>query len=359
MKTLSQLREEIGGIDQKMAALFDQRMHLAEQVAEVKKQQQRPVLDSAREQELIERNTALVPTLRFRDKYPAFLQQLMDLSKQVQREYLGQNKVGYQGTQGAFSQLALEQAFPYAQSVAFDTFEQVFCAVEAGQIAYGVIPFENSYTGEVGEVLDLLFVHRCYINQVIDLKVEQTLLAPKGAKLAEIRMVYSHPQAISQCAGFLKDNRLTAVPYPNTAMAAQYVSEQKDPTLAAIASKHTAALYGLEVLVDHINTSFENTTRFIIISKTLLGQGKHFNLLFTVDHTAGQLAKVMQTIGNQGFNMESIKSRSLHHKPWQYMFYVEVEGSLAEEKTQRLLEKMKEQCVTLKPIGGYDVQSKK
>ncbi len=231
----------------------------------------------------------------------------------------------------------------------------MFKAVIDGDIEYGVIPFENSYTGEVGEVFDLLLKYDCYINRIYDLKINQNLVANKGAGLKDIKQVYSHHQAISQCKMFLKNFEFEIIPYPNTALAAEYVSQSGDISKAAIASEQTAQLYGLEILVPNINTSTENTTRFIVISKKLIKSGNRFNFLFTVNHDAGQLAKIMQIIGSMGFNMESIKSRPLYSLAWQYYFYVEIVGDLNDHKTALLLDELKQNCKELKVLGAYSI----
>lgn len=261
--------------------------------------------------------------------------------------------VGYQGTKGAFSHIASTKIFPEENLLSYPAFEDVFLAVDKGEIPYGVIPFENSYTGEVGEVLDLLLKYDCHISGIYDLKIDQNLLGLKNAGLNDIQLVYSHQQALSQCQTYLREKKLETVPYANTALAAKYVSEAGDIHKAAIASKETAELYGLKILVPNINTSRENTTRFIILTKNLVQAGNRFNLLFTVDHNAGQLAHVIQIIAEHGFNMESIKSRSLHSLPWQYYFYVEIVGELSEPKTQQMIEEMRSSCKELKVLGSY------
>lgn len=273
----------------------------------------------------------------------------------VEEAYTKKITVGYQGTKGAFSHIAATKVFPEGNLVSYPTFEDVFLAVDKGEIPYGVIPFENSYTGEVGEVLDLLLKYDCHISGIYDLKIDQNLLGLKNAKLKDIKQVYSHQQALSQCQTYLREKKFETVPFANTALAAKYVSETKDIYKAAIASKETAELYGLKILVPNINTSRENTTRFIILTKKLICQGNRFNLLFTVDHNAGQLAHVIQIIAEHKYNMESIKSRSLHSAPWQYYFYVEIVGELQAPETQQMIEEMRVCCKELKILGTYNL----
>ncbi len=354
MDQLQQAREVIDRVDGEMAKLFEERMSAVEQVVAYKRAHQLPVLDSGREQQVIAKNVARLSKREYVPYYRELLKYEMQLSREYQKELLRlQGPVGYPGTLGAFSHIACSRIFRGRESRAYVTFEEVFQALDRGEVAYGVIPFENSFTGEVGEVLDLLLNHDCHIQGLYDLKVEQTLLGVPGATLQDIRQVYSHHQAISQCQDFLRAHNLQAVSYPNTALAAKFVSEQGNSTLAAIASPETAEIYHLQVLAPHINTSAENTTRFIVIGREMPCQGDRFNLLFTVNHRAGQLAKVMQIIGEMGFNMESIRSRSLRDVPWQYYFYVEIVGDLREERSQKLLEALRQTCSMVKVLGTY------
>lgn len=204
--------------------------------------------------------------------------------------------MGYPGVEGAFSHIAASRIFPGKKQQAFVTFEEVFRAVQDGAVQAGVVPFENSYTGEVGEVLDLLWRYDCSIVEMYDLDIRQNLLALPGARLEDIRQVYSHHQAISQCQTWLAGRDFEVVPYPNTALAAKYVSECGDCAKAAIASADTAALYGLSILARDINTSAQNVTRFVVLSRTPQHRGNRFNLVFTVRHDAGALARAMQII---------------------------------------------------------------
>ena len=175
----------------------------------------------------------------------------------------------------------------------------------------------------------------------------------RGTKLSDVKQVYSHQQALSQCGAYFEQHNYELVPYVNTALAAQYVRGCKDRTKVAVASIETAEIYGLEVLVKDIHTSAENTTRFIVISKELKKVGNRFNLLFTVEHQTGALATIMQMIGSFGFNMESIKSKSIHHIPWQYYFYIEVVGDINSDKANKMIDSLKQNCKNLKILGVY------
>ena len=217
-----------------------------------------------------------------------------------------------------------------------------------------MVPFENSHAGDVSAVLDLCYKHtELWVVQVYDLPVRQNLLVLPGASLTGIRHVYSHQQAISQSETFLKQMRLPCTAMDNTAMAAKFVAESGDRSKAAIASRETAALYGLEVLVPDINTDGDNTTRFIVISREKPTRGNRFSLLFTVDNKPGKLAAVIQKIGASGFNMESIKSRPMPHMPFEYYFYAELVGDPAGAESEALLRELDRTCRTVRMLGVY------
>lgn len=359
MNQLETARATINAIDAEMADLFVQRMAAVADVAAYKASHQLPVLDSGREAEVLAKNTARLDDTDhapLKPYYAQFLQNVMDLSKAWQRAALRKDSVGYQGTEGAFSYIAAKKIYPNAKMTAYPCFEDVFNGVEQGEVAFGIIPFENSYTGEVGEVLDLLLSHELHIVDSFDLSVSQNLLGVKGASLSDITAVYSHQQALSQCHDYLNRYPWQIVPYSNTALAAKYVAAKNDKSKAAIASLETAELFGLDILAKDINTSAQNTTRFMVISKEENFSGNRFNMLFTVGHEAGQLAKVMRIFGDFGYNLESIKSRSMRNLPWQYYFYAEIIGNLKDQQTNELLSKLKETCNLLKILGSYTIR---
>ena len=354
MSSLQDAREKIDAIDKEMADLFCKRMEAVKEIVCYKKENGMPVTDAAREAAVIERNCKYIKEEEYKEYYKDWINHTMLLSRQYQQSILGKNVVAYQGVEGAFSHIVLREIFPHAKEQAHATWEAVFEAVESGKAEYGVLPFENSQAGDVAEVLDLCFTHNCYIRDVIDLPVCQNLLCVEGATLSDIKQVYSHPQAISQSARFLKSLGVEAVPMENTAVAAKYVAESGDKSKAAIASEQTAKLYGLTVLAPDISTRADNTTRFIIIGTDLTESGSRFSLLFTVPHVAGSLSKVIQEIAANGYNLESIKSRPMPNTPWEYYFYVEVVGSLTDQKSARLLQNLNRICKSVRVLGSYD-----
>lgn len=357
MDALEQARREIDTIDKQMAALFCRRMEQAGRVAAYKQAHGLPVLNEQREEEVVRRNTAALPQPELAEYYEDFVRSNMRISRCYQQKLLAQNAVAFQGVEGAFSHIAAKRMFPHGQLTACASWEDVFTAVESGQVTAGVLPFENSQAGDVAEVLDLCFAHRCCVQAMVDLPVRQNLLGTAGAAVTDVREVYSHPQALSQCAQYLKTLPVKTVPTDNTAGAAKAVAQAGDKTKAAIASRETAALYGLEVLAENINTANDNTTRFIIIGSALRESGTRFSLLFTVRHVAGSLARVIQALAALGYNMECIKSRPMPHTPWEYYFYVEIEGAPDRAARQALLDKLAEICTTVRLLGVYNKQT--
>ena len=264
MDALEQARAEIDTVDAQLAALFERRMAAVLQVAEYKRAHGLPVYDAARETAVLEKAAARIQDPALRPYYKDHVQNLMDVAKQYEAVVLGQNRAAYQGVEGAFAHIALRALFPHAEAVSYPTWDEVFDAVERGDAARGVVPFENSHAGDVSAVLDLCYNHPAlWVVDVYDLPISQNLLVLPGTKLDQLKSVYSHQQAIAQSETFLRQFGLPATAMANTAMAAKFVAESGDSSKAAIASVETAALYGLEVLVHiGINTVSLNGAGF-------------------------------------------------------------------------------------------------
>lgn len=359
MSLLEDARKQINDIDKEMAKLFEKRMQAVEDVIRYKIEHGLPVLDASREQRVIETNKQYIHKEGYQEFYEMFIKDVMAISRIYQKRISSKDVVGYQGIEGAFSYIASTHIFPNEKKQRFATFEDVVKAVSQSEITYGVIPFENSYTGEVGEVLDILMQYQnVYISGIYDLKITQNLLGIKGALLSDIQQVYSKDQAIYQSKKFLEGRGYELIPYPNTALAAEFVAKENDIHKAAIAAKENAELYGLDILAENINTSNQNTTRFIIIRQELIPHGNVFSIIFTTPHKTGALLEAMQVISKSGFNMQSIKSRSMRDKPWEYYFYVEIEGDIGGVKERKLMEELHKVCEDLRILGAYVKESR-
>lgn len=358
MDLLEQARLEINEVDREMAELFVRRMRAAEKVAAYKKEKGLPVLDPAREELVLRKNAGRVEDDTLRAYYVNFLKNNMSLSRAYQHKILEGMRVAYCGTEGAFAHIATGKLFPTARKVAFGDFADAYHAVEEGKCDVAVLPVENSYNGEVGQVTDLMFSGGLYINAMLELAVTQDLLVLPGTKMEQIQRVVSHPQALGQCAEYIRQQGWEPVEYSNTALAAKFVAENGDPSIAAIASEEAAEIFGLKVKARNINASRTNTTRFAVFSGSedlhkKAEMGEHFILMFTVKNEAGALAKAIDVIGQHGFNMRCLRSRPMKELLWQYYFYVEAEGAIHSPAGKEMLGELEEFCDRLKMVGTY------
>lgn len=361
MTKLEEARSIINRIDREMAQLFCERMDAARTVAEYKRETGMPVFDPEREAEVLRRNTEMLGREEYRSYYSDFLQDMMDLSKRYQKRLLDGRRIAYSGVKGAFAWIAAERIFPVGTAVPYPDFKAAYEAVEKGECDCVVLPIENSYQGDVAQVMDMAFAGSLYINGVYDLEVTQNLLALPGTRLSEITEAISHPQALGQCAGYLRAHGIKATEATNTAIAAQTVAELGRRDLCAIASRETAALYGLEVIEKEINESRNNTTRFAVFSRTPCAfspADNHFIMFFTVRNEAGALGRAISVIGQNGYNLRALKSRPTKDNNWEYYFYVEGEGNIHAPGGQQMLEWLKMACSSVKVVGSFACEKK-
>jgi chorismate mutase/prephenate dehydratase len=282
----------------------------------------------------------------------------MAISRAYQSRLLEGMKAAYCGTEGAFAHIATGKLFPTAQRVAYGNFTDAYRAVENGECDVAVLPVENSYNGEVGQVTDLMFSGSLYVNKMFDLAVSHDLLVKEGTELSDVKTVISHPQALGQCADRIQSAGWAVQEYPNTALAAKYVSEIGDASVVAIASAEAAELFGLAVAERNINESRNNTTRFAVFSRSqnrhLTGRmGLHSILVFTVRNEAGALARAMDVIGRHGFNLRTLRSRPMKELLWQYYFYVETDGDIDSAEGAQMLSELAAYCDRLRLVGTY------
>ena len=362
MDKLQNARNEINEIDRQIAELFVRRMSAVKDVAEYKLEHGLQILDESREQSLIKQNAEYIKDAGIRSYYIQFLQDMLNVSKQYQRRLMEGLKVAYSGVEGAFSYIAAKRIFPDARLISYDDFQTAYDSVSSGECDCAVMPIENSFAGEVGQVMDLMFSGSLHVNGVYSLRISQNLLGIKGAALSDIQRVVSHPQALDQCAGYIKKHGFESIQSANTARAAKSVAETGDIHLAAIASMETAELYGLEVIDHDINESLLNTTRFAVFSRVEnanhdFREDSRFLLMFTVKNVAGALAKAINVIGEYGFNMSVLRSRPMKELAWKYYFYVEADGDETSENGRKMLEKLSEQCDMLKVLGSYSIKT--
>ncbi len=361
MNKLEEARRIINEVDREMASLFEKRMNAAQLVAEYKKEHALSVLDASREKEIIKNNSSYILNNEIKEYYIKFLEYNMELSRKYQSRLINGMRVAYSGVEGAFAYIASKKMFPEATLVAYPSFEDAYSAVENGECDSCVLPIENSFAGDVGTVMDLIFSGSLYINQVTDLAIEHNLLANEGATLETIKQVVSHPQALSQCSGYIAKHKFEAKPYINTALSAKLVKESGSLEIGAIASDETAQIFGLKIIESKINESRNNTTRFGAFSRVQnentsgkKNMNDHFILVFTVKNEAGALAKTLDIIGAHGFNMRNLRSRPMKELLWSYYFYIEADGSINTQDGKDMLRELGATCDMLKLAGTYN-----
>lgn len=376
MKDLTDIREEIDRIDRQMVALYEARMGLAAEVAEYKISVGKPVLDKQREKEKLQKVQGLVQSEENRYGVGELFQQIMALSRKRQYQMMVQHgqgrdmgfsqvdelpfsshKVVYQGAEGAYSQLAMKAYFGEGtDSYHVESWRDAMEAISSGEADYAVLPIENSSAGIVGENFDLLVEYDNCIVAEQTIKVEHALLGVPGSSISDITHVYSHPQALMQSVDFLDGHsEWKRVKSENTAVAARKVLEEGKKNQAAIASTVTADIYGLDILKDNINYSDENSTRFIIVSgrKICLKGAEKISICFEVSHESGSLYHMLSHFIFNNLNMVKIESRPIKDKSFEYRFFVDMEGNLADAAVQNALKGLKEGALYLKVLGNY------
>ncbi len=269
--------------------------------------------------------------------------------------------VGHQGVPGAYGEIATYTFFDgrWSNIVSYENFEDVIDAVTRGEIDYGVLPIENSTAGEVLDTYDLIKNNNLYIVGEQSIKIEHSLLGVPGAKLSDIKQVYSHSQALSQSKVFLKSNpQIEPVPYVNTAIACQDVANWGDKTKAAIGSNRSGKLYGLEVLKEGVNYNKNNYTRFIVIANKMYvsDDANKISIMFSTKHSSGSLYNVLGHFAYNGVNLIKILSRPLLDHKWEYYFFADLEGNLQDANVLIALSQVMKQCNHFKLLGNY-VQS--
>lgn len=378
MPDLQQCRKVIDEIDKEIVRLFEKRMEVSTQVAEYKLQVGKPVLDPQRESEKRKAVRELACNGLNQQAVDELFQQIMASSRKKQYQLLVQNqyqdqeawtgtfveklplkeaKVVFQGVEGAYSYAAMRTYFGDSiQSFHVKTWKDAVDAVQKGEADYAVLPIENSTAGIVADIYDLLMEYDLYIAGEQIIRCQHALLGVKGASLEDIRTVYSHPQALSQCKRFLQEHPLwKQVPWENTAGSAKKICEDKDKSQAAIASLEAARFYNLDVLKEQVYYNSANCTRFIIVGNQPVFQkdaGK-ISICFELPHETGSLYKMLSHIIYNGLNMTKIESRPIPGKNWQYRFFVDFEGNLTQPEVKNALLGIRQEADLLKILGNY------
>lgn len=266
-------------------------------------------------------------------------------------------KVGYQGVKGSFSEEAMIEFFGENQNaVSYETFEDVFIGLQRNEIDYGILPFENSCTGAITAVYDLLSKYGFYIVAEECIKIKQNLVGIKGAKLEDIEEVYSHPQGFEQSKIFLKNHEnFKLIYFYNTAISAKHISDLKDKSKAAIASTRAAKIYGLDVIEREINDNESNNTKFVIVSKRLeLSKDcNKMTVTFSLDNKSGTLYNLLSYFAQNQINMVKIESRPSKNKLWEYILYVDFEGNINDKNVKNTINLIEGKSKFFKLLGCY------
>lgn len=273
------------------------------------------------------------------------------------------NKIGYSGVEGSYSHHALLEYFGEdVRTAAYFTFKDVFDALEKDEISYGVIPIENSSTGSITEVYDLLGKYNLDIVGEQCIHIEHNLIGIKGAEISDIKEVYSKDQGFLQCSEFFNNySGWKLVPYVNTARSAEYISKENSKDKACVASRKAAELFGLNILKENINNIKNNYTRFIIIGKNLeIDEScNKISIAIVLPHKVGSLYNVLKNFEENNLNMVKIESRPILDKSWEYFFYIDFNGSLLDNGTKKALEQIEEDSLWFKLLGNYRGDAKK
>ena len=355
MDKLTEAREIIDEVDSRMAELFVRRMQAAELIAEHKLSHGLPVEDKVREDAMKVRLSARIPPV-YRPYYEGFLTSLITESKKYQTLLMQGMRTAFCGAAGAFAHIAAERIFPGCAAVPCPDFASAYRAVETGDCAAAVLPIENSFVGDVGTVMDLMWRGPLSVSGIYDLPLDQSLLALPGVHLEDVREVRSHPQALAQCASFLADKGWRVSEAASTASAARELAASGRRDTAVIAARETAALYGLSVLADGINDSRTNTTRFAVFTAAAAvpraGDG-HFVLLFSTKNEPGALRDAISVIGGRHFNLKCLKSYPTGGQNWTYWFYTEGDGDLSTPAGQEMLSSLAGVCEKVRLLGSF------
>ena len=374
---LKELRGQIDEIDDQLVKLFCQRMDIAAQVAQYKKEQGLPILMPAREREKLQ-DVSQKAGPEMAGYTRTLYTMLFELSRSYQSKLFGGSQALYnsitkaidstpklfpqsamvacQGVEGAYSQLACEKIFANPMIMYFKTFDGVFQAIDQGLCQYGILPIENSTAGSVTKVYDLMIQHNFYIARTFRLKVDHNLLANPGAKLEDIQEIYSHEQAINQCSASLHSLKgVNVVPVANTAVAAEMVAASGRKDVAALSSRSCMELYNLKNLAASVQDKGNNRTRFICISKNMEiypGSDKT-SIMMVLSHKPGALYKVLARIYSLGINVTKLESRPIPDREFEFMFYFDLETSIYSDQFAELMCELESLCEEFKYLGSY------
>ena len=350
-KTIKELRQEIDAVDDRILELLNSRAALVIDVGRLKSVKKDEFHVPSREREIYERlashNNGPFPNEAIKSVFREIISASLALEAPM--------KVAFFGPKATFTHLAAMQQFGLsAELVPQKAIPAVFEEVGKGRAKYGVVPVENSTEGMVSHTLDMFMESDLKINAEVSLEIHHYLLSRTG-RLEDIKKVYSHPQPIAQCRDWLAENlpNIPVVDVASTAVAAQIVSE--DYTAAAIASELAASMYDLKIVRERIEDQVNNFTRFLVIGKKLteMSGDDKTSLMFSVKDEVGILYRMLEPFAKRGINLSKIESRPLKKKAWEYIFFLDLMGHIADPVIAEAVQELKQCCQFVKVLGSY------
>lgn len=371
------LRDKIDEIDKQLLPLFLERMDICSKVADYKRSVGKPVLDSEREKQVLRSKLELLNDKNRENEVYEFFAAVMSISRDRQSRELNRDRkrkriedilkpkphvqnptIVYYGTEGSYSEQAA--IYYFGESVKkfnAKTFEDAFFALRNNNADYGVLPIENSSSGTIVDVMDLLAKYKYYIIGEIDVPIRHCLMGTHNAEISDIKHIYSHEQGIIQSRKFLKTlgDDVIFEEYYSTAQSAKKVADDNDKTKGAIAGKRNAEIYGLKILAENINNNAQNTTRFIVISTEpeLDKTCDKISAAFTLPHESGELHRVLASFAHSNLNLLKLESRPLNNKNFEYTFFVDYTGNILDPNVRMITNNIIESTGDFMLLGNY------
>ena len=373
---LLELRNQLDDIDEKIVKLYEERMEICSRVPDYKIKTGKKVFDKTREEEKLRKVKSLTHNEFNAYGVQELFEQIMSMSRKLQYNKLAEvgsvgrlpfievdkldvekARVVFQGAEGAYSQMAMMKYFgEQVNCFHVDTFRDAMCAIEEGSADFAVLPIENSTAGIVNEIYDLLVEFENYIVGEQIIKIEHCLMGLPGTDFEQIRTVYSHPQSLMQSARYLNEHdNWRQISMQNNAFAARKVSQDGDKSQVAIASEQAAKIYGLDILERGVNQSETNSTRFIIVTnqKIFLKDANKVSICLEVSHESGSLYHMLSHFIYNNLNMTKIESRPIEERNWEYRFFIDFEGNLADSAVKNALRGLRDESRSMKILGNY------
>ena len=349
---LEDLRRKIDEVDARIVELISERIRIAEEIGQGKKEESRLIEDRQRESRVLENVKSIAQKKNVsQDDIENVYKQIIATCKSVQ-----QIEVAFQGEIGAYSEEATFRFFGSSiQSRPYESLEEVFKIVEREEVQFGVVPIENSLEGSISRVYDLLLDSTLMVCGEIEHRVIHCLIGSPEAGLDTIKRVYSHPQALAQCRSFLKHLNCELIPTYDTAGSVKMIKEKGSLDSAAIAGAKAAEIYGMKIIAREIEDNPNNFTRFFILSKVdspPSGNDKT-SIVFSTKDRPGSLYRSLNEFASRNINLTKLESRPTRQKPWEYNFYLDFEGHREDKTAREALESLDQSSIFIKVLGSY------